>query len=231
VTLGLLSWASPAPAAPVSIDLLTSTHTVTLEWVSRVGEYPSNLTTRTTQTTTSATPVSDSLSAFFDTGTASAGLFEVSSHTNEINLGATDRPDGSILWIAAAATTTLTFAPVASGLASIDLTVFTIFLFSEAHVTLTDLTTASVLWSIGWERRSGYLAAKAMEATPPVLLTGLDASHVYQLVLFGRTDASDDETRMSVRVNGLEVVPEPSTLLLGVLGASLFARRFLAPHA
>jgi hypothetical protein len=216
-TLGI---ASPAYADPFSINLLSTTHTVTLRstrWA--------DLSQSSTRTTTGSAPVSDALLVegiiqgdleFVEGGTASADPFEVSTWTQTFG-----RPisDDSLYSIHAYATTALTFMPFASGTALIDVT----FLlgsagdWTESMVRLVDLTTSSRVWASGWGWRDP--AVFTLRNTTTTLTTEFDASHLYQLTLFAHSNANGDTQKLTTEVTGLEAVPEPSTLLLVGLGA------------
>jgi hypothetical protein len=204
-------------------------HTVTL----RDRTYSGGTIVETTRTTADTNPISDSYLvqavppySFVEGGRASADLFEISTWT----LQGKFRPvEGSLDQIWAYATTALTFQPFVTGTAPIDLTFLTggMAFYSESQVTLTDLTTMTQVWTLGWAYREDLVRRALVAAGTTTLMTTFDASHLYQLTIFGRTDARDDDQQLATRVTGLQSVPEPSTLLLiGIgVGAALVRRR------
>jgi hypothetical protein len=215
--------AAPSIADAYSINVLDSAHTVALrDWT-----YYDGALTETTRTTTNTAPVTDEYLVPYRLGGAQGGIayadiFEVSTWTLQ---GKATGDDGSLQQIWAYAKSELTFTPYASGTASIDVTFLLggyAQIYSESMVRLVDLTTGNEVWAVGWAYRD-QPSANALAVAPTSLATQLDASHFYQLALFARTDARDDWESLTVRVTGLEAVPEPSTLLLVGFGVSAVA--------
>jgi hypothetical protein len=220
----LTLWIGSVPGAnAASINVLDSTYSVTLRWLTQTGE----ATTPSTRTTTDTAPVSDALMGpgyyyAFDGATSSAEMFEVSTWTlDDRNLPV----DGNLSAFHAYATTTLTFKPIISQTALIDVS----FLlggesktWSESDVSLVDVTTATTIWTLGWGWRD-YLTALTVTDAPTTMATEFDASHVYRLTLFGHTGSRDDSQTLTAKVAGLQAVPEPSTLLLVGIGAGAAA--------
>jgi hypothetical protein len=221
--VAMLWMATPASADPFSINLLRSTHTVQLSGSEWDG-------TPLLRTTTDTAPVSDQYFVtntvregfdFTEGGAVVADLFEVAMQTS--TFGRSIGSD-SLSSISAFATTTLTFAPVVSGTALIEMAFLTDSTWTESMVRLTDLTTSTELWALGWEPLFyGWSEGQHLVNTPITIATALDISHVYQLTIFGHTNANGDGQTLTTSVNGLQAVPEPSTLLLLLIGAGASA--------
>ncbi len=226
VFLCLVLMPSRASADAFSIHVLDTKYSVTL--IDQT--YNGGVLTQTVHTTTDTAPVSADYLVqavppytFMEGGSASADLFEISTSTSQ---GKFRPQDGSLDQIWAYATSAVTFAPLASGTASVDVSFLLggMAFYSESSVDLIDLTASTNVWTLGWAYRDDP-TMRALSAAPTIFATSFDASHIYQLTLFGRTDARDDSQSLTATVNGLQTVPEPSTVLLMGVGAGAAAIR------
>jgi len=225
VCVATLGMATSANADSLSVNVLNTSYSVTLT----PRTFTDGVATQQTRTTTGAAPVSDGflLTGTYDIqgGMASADLFDVSTWTNAED--AITGTEGTLAGIAAYATTTVTFMPVATTAASIDVT----FLlagdaraYSESSVKLVDLTTSMVVWTLGWEYRD-LLAALPLISAPTTMTSQFDDTHLYQLTLFAHTSAREDSQTLTTSVGGLQNVPEPSTLSLLAIGVTCMVKR------
>lgn len=228
IVLAFVALSHPAFADPFTINVLQATHTVSLSTKTWPG-------TTSAATTTLNTRVSDAMlddglvyrsfgsldggTSNIDGASAFADLFEVSSWTNTEHFS-------DFRQAAAVATTDLTFMPLFTGTALIDLT----FLlggdaaaFTGSMVRVVDLTTSLEVWAVGWPFFIGYPMGQFLSSAPTTIATQFDSSHLYQLSLSAQTNSSVDFQTVTARVGGLQSVPEPSTLLLIGIGGGIAA--------
>jgi hypothetical protein len=249
-------WPSISQASPITVELLDAHYTTTVK-TTFVGTLSNPDYSRITG---SATPISDALHwTVFDSSdiftvyqsagaAAAANTFGVDASSNTGDLFLEQR----LRYALASATTTLTFTPLADGLAPlvIDLiTGSTSSFWSEGSITLDNLTTGEQLWTYGWDSNGsggiwrphtfGYdLLSSPLYADGPLSAeTALRSSEQYRLSMYTQTQAAGDRQLISLQVSGFHTVPEPASItLLGigcavVVAAQRRRRRVVAPSA
>jgi hypothetical protein len=239
--LGMLLAAAPASADAISIEILSQQYATSMlsQWDTFVVD--GDGVTRGPaisdgQSLTSDTPYSDAfVRNGFTEAAATVGLFEVTAFTASAHTVG-DTTIGRMS--NATAESTLVFAAVSDGLATLDIDAlgFYQFYFSNGFARLTDVTVNETVWNHGW----GVGYTDGWEWLPPVdaSVFGLNgmasvsatslftAGHVYELTLFTSTTSNPpDAQRIDLRVSGLQTVPEPSSLLLVTSGFALVILR------
>ena len=184
----------------------------------------SHLVTIACRTNTATLPISDEI-AFYTTQeglpnhtTASAGLFQVSDTTG---WGFANAEAISQLW----------FSPLADQTQSINVHISigsNHGPWTAGEVSLFDLTSNSQLWNYSWSFWSpGNIPWDDPQSygTGPAnfsIYTDFSTSHTYELIMQVSSNAGDDSQQVQMQLTGLQVVPEPSTvLLLAMSGAAL----------
>jgi hypothetical protein len=182
------------------------------------------------------TPLHDSIVGEGSDFAASADFFSVSAWGNA------RLPDGRG---ESSASFRMRFSPLSDAFTNIGLSFVGEheFWWSEALVSLRDMTTNEELWKYGWvmdEIMTGNLPWNANSGTPDSISlsvpTSLLASHDYFLTMYTGIGTDGDSERMTIRLSGLSTgrpdpapVPESSTMLLVpiAIGALLGWRRTL----
>lgn len=186
---------------------------------------------------------------YFDSGIllarAAATPFGVTAHSDGRSLyGELGIP---LHHAAAGAKTEITFSPVTSGAGLLDFGFagYDRWYYSQGAISLVDVTAAATIWEFGWDREhttapypwkdgrvEWELNPERGEGEPHALArlalnTTFDADRIYSLVLQTQTFSDWDEGTISIELNGLTIVPEPSVLVLAGCGAGalLAARR------
>jgi hypothetical protein len=177
-------------------------------------------------------------------GTAEADYFRVFASTTSYGLGDPFTVTGTPMAVADVATV---FTPHADGLADLVIALTTggsSSSWSEGSIALWNLTTSQEVFNYGWDalgtgsiwRPPTYnhtLFDVAFFGTPLTVSTQLNASSRYLLMMHTQTQASGDAQLINLSMSGLQAsraVPEPSTLILSALAASLVAVRRRRRH-
>jgi PEP-CTERM motif len=220
VLLFLASIAAPLYAEPIGINVLSTQHTTTLwaQYKDLTGT-PQPFVSETTSSSTALSELLEISPVLY--AEASADLFGVAASTAAY-------PDFATLLngsgqTGATAHTSLLFAPVHDGEASLGLTFLTgtyESYFTEAKVSLFDVTANQTLWSYESIFAAGNVPWPSFGCCAATILEthSLLSSHVYELQLQTGAQSSTDSMQMSVNVAGFYRVPEPSSFLLVTLG-------------
>ena len=226
--LFMLSIAVPLHAEPIGINVLNTQHTTTV-WA-QYRDLTGTTQPALTETISSSSAVSDRLEISpVMYAEARADLFGVSTSTAAY-------PDFKTLLngsgqSGAIAYTSLLFTPVQDADATLGLTFLTGIYesyFTEARVSLFDVTANQTLWSYESIRTAGNVPWPSLGCCGATVVESntLLTSHIYQLQLQADAQSSTDSMQMAVNVAGFYRVPEPSSLLLATLGlAGLYLPR------
>jgi hypothetical protein len=220
VLLLMLSIAVPLHAEPIGINVLNIQHTTTVWAQYRDQTFtPQPFLSETTSSSSALSSLLEISPVLY--AEASADLFGVSASTAAY-------PDFKTMLngsgqTGATAYTSLLFAPVQDADALLGLTFLTgsyESYFTEARVSLFDVTANQTLWSYESIRTAGNVPWPSFGCCSATVLESrtLLSSHIYQLQLQADAQASTDSMHMSVNVAGFYRVPEPSSLLLATLG-------------
>ena len=208
LVLTVVFMATPAYASSIGVEVLSVTFTATVTVA--LNSPPDTHT----ESSTDSVPVSESLSRTWSEGgdsfaeaTAIADLLEVSTEAFALSLagGAQAVAYADSVW---------TFSPSEDGIADIGIFGEQGFIDATQSVTLFDVTADQLVWqySIG-------IGAIGMSHLVP---TTLDADHVYSMHLTARARASNDATNSTLRVSGIQAVPENADTLLCLCLGLLF---------
>jgi hypothetical protein len=230
---------STASADPITINLLSAMFTT------RVATWTSFNAIPDTRESTSSAPLSDSLLAPgsvtpFSLRDSIGAIAETDIFRVHADTTSTSYPELGPIWSSLSmAKSELLFAPTATGLATIGLSLTKAGsndFWSEGTVSLFDITANEFLWNHGWDvaafpgnplfgppEYGHFLNGTPLNTGPLALDTAFDASHQYQLTLYTLTHSQNDTQNITLEVSGLHVVPEPSTLWLVGLGLIGFA--------
>ena len=195
LALTLVFVATPAQASTIGVHLLSATYSVTLT-VGGHPEYPFE-----TITSTDSAPVSESLSRVYIPADLENGLFGsaeaiATAGPLEVFAVASGSPIGQ-LFAQAEATSEWMFSPVQDGVADIDILAFNGAVTVLQTARMFDLTANAQVWQ--------FVAENGIDETVPTLLR---ADHVYAMHLTTRATARGDFVSSTLRVSGIQAVPD-----------------------
>jgi hypothetical protein len=159
------------------------------------------------RTTTAPFPISDQVDLVSDHvsshAIASADLFAVSEQTYFTTADAE-------------AVSQIRFCPLTNQRQTLNIQITAGLPYDEGLISLLDLTSNSQLWNFSWNALgsgNNIPWTRFLGAADFNVDTEFFASHQYELTMAAGSDARDDDEFVNIRLNGLEVIPEPSVIL------------------
>ena len=218
---------APAVAEPIGIKILDATYTTEL-WLTAltqpVPDGPKTVVSMS-DTATTATPHSAALDfapLHFVHATADTFALDVASFAVDFDTPGLLGGRGS-----AVGATTLRFAPVVDTTSPIGVSILRGYdYFTTGDMALQDATSGAALWEYHWGQTDDGNILFTPEQTADLLMSAsLLASHEYLLTLRISSSAGYDSHFASLSLSNLVAVPEPSAILLTLIGVTAVWRR------